>query len=324
MFPHTQSSLFSSVNGIKPQIVKKVCEKRTFTAQFFDGPGPLIICLHGFPDTINTFRSLVPSLVNSGYRVLVPVMPGYESSSISDKNHYFITDLCQELVGWIDYLGEEKVHVIGHDWGAVTGWMAVSMFPDRFFSFTSIAIPSLKHFGKSLLHCPTQVFKSWYMAFIQLRGLAEWAVGRKQGKFIRRLWQSWSPGWQCPDDLLASAVDIVRDPNTRHAVLGYYRCLFNPLSHENKRGRDALQGPIKVPCLMITGSKDGCMDTRLFEPAMSDDDFPKGVELYRVMGAGHFCHLEKAGLVNAKILSFMELHPKGAKKLADELARQLG
>ncbi len=324
MFPHAQSSLFSAVKRIKPQILQKVCEKRTFSAQFFDGPGPLVICLHGFPDTVNTYSHLVPSLVNSGYRVLVPVMPGYESCSVSPSNRYFPTDLSRELLSWIDYMGEEKVHLIGHDWGAVTGWMAVSMFPERFFSFTSIAIPSLKHFGKGMLSVPTQLIKSWYMAFFQLRGISEWALARNHGQLIRNLWQRWSPDWRVPQEMVSGAVDMALNPVTRNAALGYYRCLFGLWHEEHKRGRAALKGSIDVPCLMITGNQDGCIDTRLFDSAMVEKDFPMGVELYRVMGAGHFCHLEKPGLVNAKILSFMDMHPKGAKQLVDELARHLG
>lgn len=324
MFPHTQSSLFSCVKGITPQIIEKVCEKRTFSAQFFDGPGPLVVCLHGFPDTIDTYQYLVPSLVNAGYRVLVPVMPGYESCSTSDVNRYFITDLSRDLLSWIDYLGEDKVHLVGHDWGAVSGWMAVSMFPDRFFSFTSIAIPSLKHFGRGVLSVPTQLLKSWYMGFFQLKGLSEWAVARNQGDMVRWLWRRWSPGWRAPSDVVSNAVQVLLQPDTRDAALYYYRCLFNVLHEEHRRGRDALKGPVTVPCLMVTGGKDGCIHSKMFDAALVENDFPCGLELFRVMGAGHFCHLEKPGLVNSKILKFMEMHPNGAKQLADELARQLG
>lgn len=324
MYSHTESSLFNAMKRIKPQIVEKVCEKRTFSAQFFDGPGPLVICLHGFPDTVNTFRLLVPSLVEAGYRVVVPVMPGYEVGSESPQGHYFVTDLAQELVSWMDFIGEERAHVIGHDWGAVTAWVAASMFPDRFFSLTSLAIPSLKHLVRGMRAHPGQLFKSWYMMFFQLPNVPEWALTRNDGWFVRLLWRQWSPGWRAPADLLESASAVCTEQATRQAVLGYYRCLFRILNPQNQRALKALKGTIKVPSLMITGNKDGCMDSRLFEAAMVETDFPKGVELYRVMGAGHFCHLEKPGLVNAKILSFLELHPMGAKKLADELARQLG
>jgi pimeloyl-ACP methyl ester carboxylesterase len=318
------SSLFTSVKGIKPQILKKVCDKRTFSAHFWDGSGPLVVCLHGFPDTAYTFYRTVPALVEAGYRVLVPVMPGYERDSINPQGDYFLTELAQDLVSWVDHLGEESAHLVGHDWGAVTAWLAAVMYPHRFFSMTSIAIPPLKRMGAAITKHPIQLLKSWYMGFFQLPAVPERALSAGDGLFIRMLWKRWSPGWTPPDELVQEAISTLTDPQTQRAALGYYRCLFRFFHPQHQKGRNALKIPYQVPCLMISGGRDGCMDTRLFECGMIEQDFLAGVELYRIGAAGHFCHLEKPKLVNAKLLSFLEMHPKGAKKLADELARQLG
>lgn len=321
--PNT-ASLLTPVMGIKPQILKKVCEKRTFTAHYWDGSGPLVICLHGFPDTVNTFHLMVPALVQAGYRVLVPVMPGYEVSSVDPAGGYFVTDLAQDVVGWVDRMGEESAHLIGHDWGAVTAWLAAAMYPHRFFSMTSIAIPPLKRLGQALLHCPSQLLKSWYIGFFQLPLLPEQVLKAGDGAFVRMLWRRWSPGWQAPDALLQPALETLAIPELRKSALAYYRCLTRFFHSQHQKGRRALTLPYQVPCLMISGAEDGCMDSRLFELAMHENDFMAGGELYRLMGAGHFCHLEKPQLVHAKLLSFLEMHPKGAKKLADELAKHLG
>lgn len=320
----TTAPLLAPVKGIKPQILKKICEKRTFSAYYWDGSGPLVICLHGFPDTVNSFHLMVPALVDAGYRVLVPVMPGYEHSSADPFNRYFVTDLAQDVVAWIDRMGEDAAHLVGHDWGAVTAWLASAMFPHRFFSMTSIAIPPLKRFGEALQRCPSQLLKSWYMGFFQLPLLPERVIQARNGAFVRMLWRRWSPGWPPPEELLQPALDALQDPVICRSALGYYRCLTRVFHPRHEQGRRALKLPYQVPCLMITGADDGCMDTRLFELGMREADFMAGAELYRLMGAGHFCHLEKPRQVHAKLLSFLEMHPKGAKKLADELARQLG
>jgi len=320
----TSASLLTSVKGIKPQIVKKVCEKRTSSAYYWDGSGPLVVCLHGFPDTANTFHLMVPALVGAGYRVLVPVMPGYEQSSVDPEGNYHITDLAKNVVGWVDHMGEESAHLIGHDWGGVTAWLAAAMYPHRFFSVTSIAIPPLKHLGAAILQCPSQILKSWYIGFFQLPLIPEQIIKFSDGVFVRMLWRRWSPGWDAPEALVRPVLDALDDPSVTRAMLGYYRCLGRIFHRQHQQGRRALKLPYQVPCLMISGSDDGCMDSRLFELAMSENDFMAGAELYRLMGAGHFCHLEKPALVHAKLLSFLEMHPKGAKKLADELAKQLG
>ena len=320
----TTASLLAPVKGIKPQILNKICEKRTFSAYYWDGSGPLVVCLHGFPDTVNTFHLMVPALVNAGYRVLVPVMPGYETGSVDPYSRYFVTDLAQDVVAWIDRMGEDSAHIIGHDWGAVTAWLAIAMFPHRFFSMTSIAIPPLKRLGDALLRCPSQLLKSWYIGFFQVPVLPERVMMSRDGAFVRMLWRRWSPGWQVPEELIEPALAALADPGIRRSALGYYRCLTRVFHSQHEKGRRALKLPYQVPSLMITGAEDGCMDTRLFEYSMRESDFMAGAELYRLMGAGHFCHLEKPDLVHAKLLNFLEMHPKGAKKLADELARQLG
>ncbi|MBA56118.1 MAG: hypothetical protein CMK89_16830 [Pseudomonadales bacterium] len=320
----TTASLLAPVKGIKPQILKKICEKRTFSAYYWDGSGPLVICLHGFPDTVNTFHMMVPALVNAGYRVLVPVMPGYETGSVDAYGRYFVTDLAQDVVAWIDRMGEDSAHLIGHDWGAVTAWLATAMFPHRFFSMTSIAIPPLKRFGDTLLRCPSQLLKSWYIGFFQVPMLPERLLMARDGAFVRMLWRRWSPGWDAPEELVQPALEALAQPAVCKSALSYYRCLTRVFHSQHEQGRRALKLPYQVPSLMITGAQDGCMDTRLFEYGMHENDFLAGAELYRLMGAGHFCHLEKPELVHAKLLSFLEMHPKGAKRLADELAKQLG
>ncbi len=313
-----------SVTGIKPQILQKVCGKTTFSAYYWDGTGPLVMCCHGFPDTVNTWHRLVPALVASGYRVLVSVMPGYESSSVATSDHYFVSQLVEHLVGWIDHLDEEAAHLIGHDWGAVTAWLAVASHPHRFFSMTSIAIPPPKRLFGAVVRHPGQLLRSWYIGLFQLPWLPEQVLGLGNGAFIRWLWRRWSPGWEPPEALLQPVVETLAERPVRQAPLAYYRCLTRLLHPQHRKSRQALTLPCQVPSLVITGARDGCMDTRLFEPTLWQRDFMAGVELYRLMGAGHFCHLEKPDLVNAKILKFLEMHPKGAKRLADELARHLG
>jgi len=45
------------------------------------GEGPLIVLLHGFPDFWMTWRSQIPALAATGFRVVAPDMRGYNRSS---------------------------------------------------------------------------------------------------------------------------------------------------------------------------------------------------------------------------------------------------
>lgn len=317
-----ESSL--SLEGIKPYLLQNVCGKRTFSAQLFGESGPIVVCLHGFPDNYLTFRYQVPALVRAGYRVLLPVLPGYDPASVDPDGRYQVTELVRWLEGWLDFLNEEKVHLVGHDWGAAVTWLAAVMIPGRLYSITSIAIPSLHHLARGLLRHPGQLRKSWYMGFFQLPLLPERALTLGDGWLIRRLWRNWSPGWDAPDGQLYSVCNDLQQPGVAAAALGYYRCLFRLFDPENRAGRALLARKVDLPTLMISGGRDGCLDTRLFEEGLVEADFAGGVELYRLMGAGHFCHLEKPELVNRKLLTFLRAHTAGPVRQAGELAGQLG
>lgn len=298
------------MNEIKPYLLHRVCEKRTFSAQLYGEFGAIVVCLHGFPDNYLTFRYQVPALVHAGYRVLVPVMPGYEVSSVDPDQRYQVTDLVRWLLDWLDFLEADAVHLVGHDWGAVTGWLALAMAPDRFHTFTSIAIPSLRHMPRAVARHPLQVFRSWYMGLFQLPAVAERAIAAGDGWLIRQLWQRWSPGWQAPQDHLGQVCHDLLQPGVTSAALAYYRCLLRLFDPAHRQGRYWLGQTLSQPVLMISGARDGCMDTALFDTALVDADFPGGVELYRLMGAGHFCHLEKPELVNRRILGFLQAHSR--------------
>lgn len=286
--------------------------------------GPVVVLLHGFPDTWQTFDQQVPALVAAGFRVLVPVLPGYDSGSVDPAGRYFASGLVQWLINWLDALGEGRVHLVGHDWGAVIAWLAVVQHPGRFHSLTAIAIPSLHHLPRAVLHHPGQLLNSWYMGFFQWRGVAERALQAGDGWLIRQLWRNWSPGWEAPAAHLDAVCRQLLQPDIQQAALGYYRCLFKWWDREHRHGRSLLGLKVAVPTLMISGAQDGCMDTRLFDAALVEADFPAGIELYRLMGAGHFCHLEKPALVNHKLTQFLRHCQPAPTGTASELEGRLG
>lgn len=270
------------------------------------GEGPVALCLHGFPDNCLTFRFQIEPLVRAGYRVVLPVMRGYQSGSVQSDGSYYMADLAEDTVRWIDRLKQDKVHLVGHDWGAVTAWATAGLAPDRLHSITSIAIPHLKNAGKGVARYPSQLLYSWYMNFFQLRGVADWAVSAADWWFIRSLWQRWSPDWDVPEDILESVKQSLAQPGVKGAALGYYRCMFKLLTARGRQSQSLLNRRSDVASLFITGENDGCINTGLFEATLEERNFPAGVQIERLAGAGHFVHLEKPAAVTDVILKHFE------------------
>ena len=61
-----------------------------------------------------------------------------------------------------------------------------------------------------------------------------------------------------------------------------------------------------MPTLALSGERDGCIATDVFELLMVDEDFPAGLTFHRVLGAGHFLHQEQPQVVNALLLDWLQ------------------
>src|SRR6201989_2550038 len=82
-----------------------------------EGSGPLVLMLHGFPDTAHTWDDLRSRIAAKGYRAVSPFMRGYRPTGVpaSDPDQ---ETLVRDALALIDALGADEAIVIGHDWGA--------------------------------------------------------------------------------------------------------------------------------------------------------------------------------------------------------------
>ena len=272
-----------------------------------EGDGPPVLCLHGFPDHARSFRHQLPALAAAGYRAIAPPMRGYEPSSQpgSKVADYHPMRLASDVIEFARSLGGgEPIHLVGHDWGAVAGALACQEAPSQFRSFTSISIASFQAVEDGIRKYPDQFRNSWYIFFLQLRGVADFVVSRNDFAFLERLWRDWSPGWEWEADEMDLLKETFRQPGVRWAALAYYRAMLNPFLADSKRVRILTRAPTDVPTLAVTGALDGCMDTRLFEE-IDGTLYPRGLRVERIEGAGHFLHQEKPEEFNRILVSWL-------------------
>lgn len=274
---------------------------------------PLALLLHGFPDHHRTWRLQIPALVAAGYRVIAPLLRGYEPRSQPIDDDYHVVRLVEDVLGFIDSLGSLRVHLVGHDWGAVVGYAVAAAAPERLLSLTTVAVPPLRRVGarpQLLRLLPRQLRNSWYVLFFQLRVLSDLALRRDDFALIDRLWRAWSPGWSPPAEEMRLLKRTFRQPGVAEAALRYYRAIADPFSQASAASRELLRAQVRVPTLAVTGATDGCLDTRLFEPLIRREDFPAGVSLRRIHGAGHFLHQEKPDEFNALLIAWLRAHDR--------------
>jgi pimeloyl-ACP methyl ester carboxylesterase len=270
------------------------------------GKGPLVLCLHGFPDHAPTFRQQLPALANAGYRAVAPYMRGYAPTEIPVGGPFQSAALAMDVVGLIDALSPgEPAFVFGHDWGAVAAYGAAIQAPARIRKLVASAVPHGPRLMQAITTSYAQMRRSWYIFMFQLP-TAELAVSNDDFVFLENIWRDWSPGWSFPREEMEALKATFRKPGVLEAAISYYRHTFNPTFQKPEllelQGR-MLIDPVEVPSLMIHGADDGCIGVELLDGM--EAGFPNGLRKVVVRGAGHFVHQEKPDEVNRTLLEFL-------------------
>ena len=169
-----------------------------------------------------------------------------------------------------------------------------------------MAVPHAGRFARDGLRILKQLRLSWYMVFFNIPWLSDWVVQRRDYAFIRKLWRDWSPGWHPEPHALESVVDTLSQPGVQTAALGYYRAALSLSALTVSREEAHFKVP--VPTLALSGERDGCIASDVFEQLTVPEDFPAGVTFRRIPDAGHFLHQERPDVVNALMLDWLREH----------------
>jgi pimeloyl-ACP methyl ester carboxylesterase len=257
-----------------------------------DGAGEPVMLVHGWPDAMDLWRHQVPALLADGYRVITPDLRGFGGSSRPvDVAAYTVPDLVGDVVGVLDHLAVERVHLVGHDWGAAIAWMTAALAPSRVATLTALSVGHPASFRDAGW---AQREKSWYMLLFQFPGVAEQWLSADGFRNLRE--------WSAHPDIEA-VVARLSDPSALTASLGPYRTILSPES--------LVTPPVALPPVLAPAMglwSDG--DPALTEEQMTGSkEYLAGPWRYeRLDGAGHWMMLEAPDTVNALLLDFLGEH----------------
>jgi pimeloyl-ACP methyl ester carboxylesterase len=260
---------------------------------------PLVICLHGFPDDAYTFEDLIESLAAQGYHAVAPFTRGYYPSQIPAKADYSVETLAQDALALIEAFGAHDAVIIGHDWGAITGYAAANLAPEHVSKLVTLAIPHPSVLRPSLeqLRAASQ--------FVQLPwgGISERLVAKDGFRYIDDTYAKWSPTWQgsIVEAQTARVKHSFARPGRLSAALGYYRSFRKDLTNPKRIG--LYRGTTPVPTLTIHGSRDGATLRSAFDSTRSG--FTGPYRLVEIPEVGHFVHLEAPERVWEEISAFI-------------------
>ena len=255
------------------------------------GSGPLVLLLHGFPEFWYSWRFQLPVLAER-FRVVAPDLRGYNLSEKPPRGYdpSTLTDDVRELVRT---LGEERAHIVGHDWGGVLAWVYAMRFPEATGRLVVLNAPHPARFAEEVRR-PRQFLRSTYALFFQLPRLPELLLGANRGWLLARGMQRSAVNKAAfSDEVLERYREAMSRPGSLTAALNYYRSA--------RPGRMPADARVRVPTLILWGVHDVALRRELTE------ELERWVPdlTVRYLDCGHWTQQERPQEVNDSLLEFL-------------------
>jgi len=255
------------------------------------GEGPVIIMIHGFPDFWYSWRNQMAAL-SSDYKCVAVDQRGYnKSGQPKGIENYEMKLLVSDIAAVVKSLGEEKVIIMGHDWGGMVSWQFALTHPDLCEKLIICNLPHPRGLSRELAKNEQQAKNSAYARNFQKEGAhksmtGEMLAGAAGGKdpAVRKRY-----------------VDAFNNSDIE-AMLAYYKMNYprEPYTEDTS--------PIvktEMPVLVF----HGLGDTALLAPALNNtwDWMGKHLTMVTVPDAGHWVQHDAADLVSNMTRLWLQL-----------------
>jgi epoxide hydrolase 4 len=257
--------------------------------------GPAVVLLHGFPEFWYGWHRQIEPLAAAGFRVIVPDQRGYNlSSKPFGVAAYGLTELVSDVIAIADQLGQQKIFLAGHDWGAAVAWTTALLYPQRIAKLAVLNVPHPSVMRKFLSTRPRQLLRSWYMFFFQFPWLPEAAFSAFNFNMgARALVGSSRPGTFTAEEL-AQYRTAWSQPGALTGMINWYRALF-------RTGVKFPDKTVRVPTRILWGERDAFL---LSEMAHESLRRCTSAELFTFANATHWLQHEEPARVSELLIDF--------------------
>jgi pimeloyl-ACP methyl ester carboxylesterase len=322
----TVTHRFIETNGIRMHIAEA-------------GEGPLVLLLHGFPESWYSWRHQFTALAQAGYHVVAPDQRGYgQTDRPSQIEHYTQLHLTGDIVGLLNALEEQQAVVVGHDWGSPIAWDLALLRPDRVRGVVALSVPYTPRGPVSLLTAMRSLLgEGFYMVYFQQPGRAEAELERDVRTTIRKILFSLSgnapaefrveqpvvPQGKGFLDLFAQAPETLPLWLTE-ADIDHYTSEFEQTGFTGglnwyrtiEKSWELMAAwigaPVLPPALYIAGERDLVVNYPGSRERITNMHayVPNLKEVLLLPGCGHWTQQERPTEVNAALIEFLEALPE--------------
>jgi pimeloyl-ACP methyl ester carboxylesterase len=260
---------------------------------------PLVLLLHGFPQTSHTWRHQLPALADAGFLAVAPNQRGYSPGARPEGAAAYATELLvADAIGIADALGHRRFHLVGHDWGGQLAWLLAANHPEHVETLTVLSRPHPRAFAEAMKSDAQQAHRSRHHRAFQdpdsarllleddarrLRGtLRDQGVGDPDiDAYLSRL---------ASEDALDAAINWYRSAGTSSSALVGLLV-----------GKEVPN--IEVPTLYLWGDEDATVGRAAAEATADcvDGDY----RMHVVEGAGHFLTDQRAEEITRELFTLV-------------------
>ncbi|HET9691611.1 MAG TPA: alpha/beta hydrolase [Acidimicrobiales bacterium] len=298
------------------------------------GEGPVVLLVHGFPESWYSWRHQLGPLAEAGYRAVAIDVRGYgRSAKPHDVAAYGMLAHVGDNVGVLDALGVEHATVVGHDWGSPIAANSALLRPDRFRAVALLSVPYAPRGDRR----PSEVYptmvgpdEEFYIAYFQEPGRAEAEIEADVRTWLLGFYVGAAAAAPRPPDGRSIAAvrrggrlrDAFGVPDTLPDWLGpadldfyvgeFERSGFRgPLNRYRNVDRDFddltawRKAPIAVPSLFVGGDQDGPTVWGAHAIGRFPETMPGLVGSHVLPDCGHWVQQEQPERVTDLLLAFL-------------------
>lgn len=297
-----------------------------------EGDGPVVLCVHGWPELWYSWRHQISALSASGYRVAAMDVRGYGASS---KPHpiaaYSMRNLAADVAAVARALSDEPVVLVGHDWGAPIVWNTSLLHEDLIGAVAGLSVPYIPASAAPAfsLH-DIYAGRFFYQTYFQTEGVAEAELEADVRLSLRKIYYALGgetelDTWIAEKPADANLLDSLTNPEPfpawlTEADLDVYTEAFlgsgfrGPLNRYRAQaadrddvGKELTGRKVAQPACFIAGARDA---VRHFvpggdlyaQPEVGCDDLRSSTI---IEGAGHWVQQEAPAATNEALLTFL-------------------
>lgn len=292
------------------------------------GSGPVVVLLHGFPESWYSWRHQLTALAEAGFHAVAPDLRGYGQTDRPEAlEAYDIFQLVGDVVGLVRELGQEQVVIVGHDWGALITSHAALLRPDLFRGVGLLSVPYVPRRAENQTAWEQRKYpgKIFYQAQLRNPGADQFLMLDARSSLLKGLYSlsgeaseqdRWSPvrdpaevrgiasepkmpSWLTVEDLDFLEAEYKRATFT--GGLNYYRNM-----DRNWAMTPFLDGAkIRQPALFIGGDRDPVIEFLSDEFDALEANMPKLRTIALLPGVGHWTQQERPLEVNRMLIQFL-------------------